>query len=86
MSSVPARDITSQSEQPDAELATTLRSALDSLPVAMREAFLLKHQAGYTYEEVAELMDVTPSAAKMRVHRAREALRDFLVHRGVYAA
>lgn len=56
----------------------TLRAALDRLPAAMREAFLLKHDAGYTYEEVAEITEASPSAVKMRVHRAREELRSFL--------
>jgi RNA polymerase sigma factor (sigma-70 family) len=63
----------------------TLREALLRLPSALREAFLLKHDAGYTYDEVAELTDTSPSAAKMRVHRAREALRAFLVAQGVTA-
>lgn len=61
----------------------TLRQALLRLPDALREAFLLKHDAGYTYEEVAELTQASPSAVKMRVHRAREALRAFLVEQGV---
>ena len=73
-------------ENGDDEMQHTLRKALGSLPVALREAFLLKHDAGYTYEEVAELTEASPSAVKMRVHRAREALRDYLAERGVYAA
>lgn len=70
----------------DPELTVTLRAALAALPIAMREAFLLKHHAGHTYDEIATLTDATPSAVKMRVHRAREALRIFLVERGVCAA
>lgn len=68
--------------EPD-DLTFTLRSALERLPNALREAFLLKHDAGYTYEEIAELTDASPSAVKMRVHRAREALRAFLTLQGV---
>lgn len=64
----------------------TLREALLRLPGMMREAFLLKHDAGYTYDEVADLTGSSPSAAKMRVHRAREMLREFLVNQGVNAA
>ena len=41
-------------------------AALDSLPVALREAFLLKHDAGYTYEEIAEISEASPSAVKLR--------------------
>lgn len=65
------------------ELTLVLRAALESLPVALREAFLLKHDAGYTYEEIAEISDASPSAVKMRVHRARESLREFLMREGM---
>jgi RNA polymerase sigma-70 factor (ECF subfamily) len=65
------------------ELELTLREALGRVPDVMREAFLLKHDAGYTYEEIAELTDASPSAVKMRVHRAREALREFLELQGI---
>lgn len=65
------------------ELTFTLRRALDRLPTALREAFLLKHDAGYTYEEIARLTDASPSAVKMRVHRAREALRSYLRSQGL---
>lgn len=68
------------------DLDLTLRAALERLPVSLREAFLLKHDAGYTYDEVAEMTDASPSAVKMRVHRARETLRDFLTSEGVTAA
>jgi RNA polymerase sigma-70 factor (ECF subfamily) len=64
------------------ETTLTLRAALDRLPQALREAFLLKHDAGYTYDEVAEITEASPSAVKMRVHRAREALRAFLTTQG----
>jgi len=65
------------------EMTLTLRAALERLPQALREAFLLKHDAGYTYEEVAQITEATPSAVKMRVQRAREALRAFLIAEGV---
>lgn len=64
----------------------TLQEALRRLPVALREAFLLKHDAGYTYDEIASLTNASPSAVKMRVHRAREALREFLIAQGITAA
>lgn len=70
----------------DPELSGTLEQALSSLPLALREAFLLKHDAEYTYEEVAELTDASVSAVKMRVHRAREALRTYLQRQGIQAA
>lgn len=69
-----------------ADLTLTLRAALDRLAPPMREAFLLRHDAGYTYDEIAALTNTSVSAAKMRVHRARETLREFLLEQGVRAA
>lgn len=43
-----------------------------------REAFVLKHVEGWSYEEMAERLDVSVPALKMRVHRAREELQVLL--------
>lgn len=61
-----------------AELRLVIGRALDTLPAALRDAFLLKHQAGYTYEEMADIAGCSVSAMKMRVHRARDALMTYL--------
>ena len=68
---------------PDEELdRTELRSDLDralaTLPASLREAFVMKHVEGRSYEEMADLLGTTVGALKMRVHRAREALQDLL--------
>lgn len=60
------------------ELRHELDDALDRLSPLLREAFLLKHEAGYSYDELAGIADSTASAMKMRVHRAREELRSLL--------
>ena len=82
MSSVEGADELESTHHSDHETTMTLSVALERLPHALREAFLLKHDAGYTYEEVAEITEASPSAVKMRVHRAREALRAFLEAQG----
>jgi RNA polymerase sigma-70 factor (ECF subfamily) len=43
-----------------------------------REAFILKHVEGRSYEEMAAVLDVPKASLKMRVHRAREALKELL--------
>lgn len=70
----------------DLDLNATLQEALSSLPILLREAFLLKHDAQYTYEEIADMTDSSPSAVKMRVMRARDSLREYLENCGVHAA
>lgn len=52
-----------------------LASALARLAPDQREAFLLKHMEGWSYEEMADRLGVRVSALKMRVHRAREELQ-----------
>lgn len=60
------------------ELFDVVQEALLTLPAAQREAFLLKHVEGLSYEEMAERVGVGVSALKMRVMRAREALQALL--------
>jgi RNA polymerase sigma-70 factor (ECF subfamily) len=60
-----------------------LNEALAKLPTEQREAFLMKHGEGRSYDEMAELAEASVSAMKMRVHRAREALQAHLEARGV---
>ncbi len=60
------------------ELRRDLDRALQSLAPSLREAFVMKHVEGRSYEEMAELLGTTVGALKMRVHRAREALQALL--------
>jgi RNA polymerase sigma-70 factor (ECF subfamily) len=60
------------------ELGRAVEAALQRLPPAQREAFLMKHVDGLSYEEMAERLDTGVSALKMRVMRAREALQEIL--------
>lgn len=55
-----------------------LEALIAELPGQMREAFLLKHGEGFSYEEIAEQTGASIPALKMRVKRARELLQDRL--------
>ncbi len=55
-----------------------LDRALASLAPSLREAFVMKHVEGRSYEEMADMLGTTVGALKMRVHRAREALQVLL--------
>jgi RNA polymerase sigma-70 factor (ECF subfamily) len=57
------------------ELRDRLQQALESLTPDQREAFVLKHVEGRSYEEMAAVLEVSSASLKMRVHRAREALK-----------
>jgi RNA polymerase sigma-70 factor (ECF subfamily) len=60
------------------ELRSRLDRALDALPEDQREAFVMKHEEGRSYSEMADLLDMSVGALKMRVHRARETLQELL--------
>lgn len=60
------------------ELRQDLDAALAQLAPSLREAFIMKHVEGRSYEEMADLLATTVGALKMRVHRAREALQVLL--------
>jgi RNA polymerase sigma-70 factor (ECF subfamily) len=57
------------------ETSRRVRDALGILTPEQREAFVLKHVEGRSYEEVAAVMNISVAALKMRVHRARQSLR-----------
>ncbi len=59
-------------------LREAIGAALAALPPILREAFLLRHELGHSYQEIAELAGITLSAAKMRVARSHAALRGTL--------
>lgn len=78
---VPA--LAAEGGNPEAALdRTDMREAIDlalaELAPDQREAFLLKHIEGRSYDEMSELLGVSVPALKMRVHRAREELQDLL--------
>ena len=56
------------------ELRGRLREALDRLPDAQREVVVMKDIYGWSHAEIAEAMDISVTAAKVRLHRARARL------------
>ena len=74
----PSTYATPDEELDRSELRSDLDVALAALPASLREAFIMKHVEGRSYEEMADLLGTTVGALKMRVHRAREALQALL--------
>ena len=62
----------------EVEAAEALRPALLSLPLPMREAFLLAALQELPLEEIAVLQDVPVGTVKSRLHHARLRLRQRL--------
>ena len=62
------------------ELAAILFKAMQKLPENQRIAFTLIKAEGLSYDETAEIMNVTVKAVEALMHRAKENLRKLLQH------
>jgi RNA polymerase sigma-70 factor (ECF subfamily) len=57
----------------------TLMEALNRLNETQKSLVMLKDYEGYNYEEIGQIMDLTESQVKVYLHRARLALRNYIV-------
>jgi len=60
------------------ETRQAVRRCIDQLPESYRTVLLLRDIEERSTQEVAELLMVTPTAIKVRLHRARQALSTLL--------
>ena len=67
----------------DRELAEALAEEVSSLRTEYREVFVLFHETGRNYEEIAEIVGRPVGTVKTWIHRARQALSDRLRERGL---
>lgn len=70
-------------ERPDVvaesvELRRRMAASLIALPAHMRVAVVLRHVEGFTYREIAELLEQPEGTVKAHVHRGTRQLRDAL--------
>jgi RNA polymerase sigma factor (sigma-70 family) len=63
---------------PAAADAAALQRALDALPATTRTVLWLYHAEGYTHDEIAALMQRTPSFSKSQLARGGRRLRELL--------
>ena len=62
----------------DAETRQALEDAIGSLPPTLRAAFLLRDVEGLSTAQAAEALSISEANLKVRLHRARLALRERL--------
>jgi len=60
------------------ETRALVRRCIDMLPEDFRTILVLRDIEELSTEEAAAVVDITPGAAKVRLHRARQALRTLL--------
>jgi RNA polymerase sigma-70 factor (ECF subfamily) len=62
---------------------TDVKEALESLPEQFRMAVLLADVEGFSYKEIAEILDIPIGTVMSRLHRGRKALQKALFEFGV---
>ena len=60
------------------ETRTLVRACIDQLPDTYRTVLMLREIEELSTQEVAEMLTITPTAVKVRLHRARQALSTLL--------
>lgn len=69
-----AEDRTPETLLSQQQVAQELEQAIQRLPLLYREAFVLKHVEGLSYEEMEEILGVSGDTLKMRVYKGRVQL------------
>lgn len=75
---VPAEGPNPEQIYHDARLGPDLQAALDSLAPEFRAAVVLCDIEGLSYEEIGATLGVKLGTVRSRIHRGRQALRDYL--------
>src|SRR6476469_1284074 len=67
------------SHQPVPQMKKALTEALNRLTETQKSLVMLKDYEGYSYEEIGKIMGLNESQVKVYLHRARVALKNYLV-------
>lgn len=70
--------IAADAQPVDVEERRLVLDAVLSLPAIYREPFVLRHVNGWSYQQIAEVMDMPVDSVETRLVRARRMLREVL--------
>jgi RNA polymerase sigma-70 factor, ECF subfamily len=80
---IESRRLTPEQESERAERRSEIEAVIQRLPAAYRELIVLRHSHDLSYDEIAEVAGLPLGTVKNRLFRAREAMRDELLRRGI---
>jgi len=80
--------IPDERENPEEEIITKeslriVKEEINRLPDDYREILILRDIQGLSYNEIAEILDISLPNVKVRIHRGREFLKNRLLARGL---
>ena len=80
---VESRSLSPEQESERTERCSEIETVVQMLPAPYRELILLRHSQDLSYEEIAEVTGLPLGTVKNRLFRAREAMREHLMQRGI---
>jgi RNA polymerase sigma-70 factor (ECF subfamily) len=83
---IESRRLTPEQESERKERRSEIESVVQLLPSSYRELIVLRHSHDLSYDEMAEVTGLPLGTVKNRLFRAREAMRDLLIQRGINSA
>ena len=83
---IASRRMTPEQESERDERCGEIEAVVQLLPPAYRELIVLRHSHDLSYDEIAEVTGLPLGTVKNRLFRAREAMREELVQRGINKA
>jgi RNA polymerase sigma-70 factor (ECF subfamily) len=78
-----SKSLTPEQESERRERRAEIEQVIGQLPPAYRELIVLRHSHDLSYDEIAEVTGLPLGTVKNRIFRAREAMRELLVGRGI---
>jgi RNA polymerase sigma-70 factor, ECF subfamily len=80
---IESRRMSPEQESERNERCSEIETVVQLLPHAYRELIVLRHSHDLSYDEISEVTGLPLGTVKNRLFRAREAMREQLVHRGI---
>ena len=80
---IESRRLTPEQESERKERRSEIESVVQLLQASYRELIILRHSHDLSYDEIAEVTGLPLGTVKNRLFRAREAMRDHLLQRGI---
>ncbi len=73
------KQLTHSENYQESQIVNRVRESIEKLPMSLREVVTLADFAGFSYAEIAEILDIPIGTVMSRLYRARQNLKDQLL-------